>query len=99
MDKTKIEPKEQEEVLDLIKTYRFYNDKIAECMVEIKNLETKKNELIKSIEETREREMKWVGGMIDKYGAGRLNLESMEWHPDPVAPPTVPEDDVEEKSE
>jgi hypothetical protein len=78
----KIDPKEQGEVLDLIKTYRYCNDKISECVMEIKGIEKKRDELLGMIEKTRTNEKEWVAAMIAKYGSGRLNLETMEWHPD-----------------
>jgi hypothetical protein len=98
MIKTKITEQEQNEVIEMIKTYRSLHDQVAETLMNTKSvqdamnkiqktlddLDAQKNELLANIESNRDKERKWVGDLIAKYGNGKLNLETMEW--------TVPEE-------
>ena len=88
---TKLTQEQQDQVIEIIRTYRKLHDIVAEMDINIQDLNarlaainTQKDQYLNDIRKNRETETNYFKGMVETYGPGKLNIETMEWTSQPV---------------
>lgn len=82
----KLEQNELDAINELIVKYNNQHDDIIRVELSIKELETnlkslneKKDKLLNTIEDNRDLERTIVKALVDKYGEGKLDVQTLEW--------------------
>ncbi len=77
---------EKDEVVHLIETYKTIHDEIktiensiTEFEEGLKSLYSKKDLIIKQLEDSRDSEIQMVNNLANTYGDGKLDINNFEW--------------------
>lgn len=86
-----LEYAEKQNILDLMENYKKLHEQISRIEVTSKEMEKslhllhkEKDVVIKGIEDNRENESGIIKGLVEKYGEGRLDLQTFDWIPNEI---------------